>query len=430
MNHHNVLILAYYFPPMGLSGVQRLSKFVSYLPDYGWQPYVVTTGPTPYYAEDQTLLAEVEASGATIFRTEPSKRAQRLLAAGPVKMPRERIRRTISKLSSALYVPDNKRHWAQKAMALAREVIAQHPIDVIFVSGPPFSIVMAGAQLSAETGIPFVADYRDLWYGNQFHSYPTLWHKHRHTQYEHQTLARASRITVTNRRMKEYLINTYKYLDFRDVVIIPHGWDANDFPADYRPAIQHNRSDAPFKLTFTGTFYDVVTPVPMFKAIRKLRKERPDMRIELHFAGMLRDEYKRKARRMKLDDVVIDHGYLPHKASVELLTQSDALWLMLGETRNVDSWAPAKFYEYTGTRKPILACVPDGALKQDAASYKASWITDPMDVPAIKEAVSNMYDRWLAGTLPTPDLTYVNSLQRQLQAQELGRTLATALRVV
>ncbi len=29
-----VLIIAYYFPPMGLSGVQRTAKFVKYLPKY------------------------------------------------------------------------------------------------------------------------------------------------------------------------------------------------------------------------------------------------------------------------------------------------------------------------------------------------------------------------------------------------------------
>lgn len=33
-----VLVIAYYFPPMGLSGVQRTLKFVKYLPEYKWKP--------------------------------------------------------------------------------------------------------------------------------------------------------------------------------------------------------------------------------------------------------------------------------------------------------------------------------------------------------------------------------------------------------
>lgn len=432
MKHHNVLVLAYYFPPMGLSGVQRVAKFVKYLPDYGWHPTVITSGPTLYYAEDQSLLNEVQSAGISILRTAPSARVQKLIEAGTVTMPRERVRRALSKMSSTLFVPDNKQKWARKALELAREVISQHPIDVIFASGPPFSTLMAGARLSAESGIPFVADYRDLWFGNQFHAYPTLWHKHKHKQYEHETLARASRITVTNRKMKEYLIATYKHLDFRDVAIIPHGWDKEDFPdrsalAPFNTASKHDR---PMRLTFTGTFYDVVTPLPLFKAVRKLRKERPDLRLELHFAGMLREEYRRKAKRYHIDDIIVDHGYLPHRESVELLTNSDVLWLMLGNTRNVDSWSPAKFYEYVGTGKPILACVPDGVIRLDAVNYKAAWITEPDDIQSIKEAISEIYDCWMNGTLPSADQQFVNGLQRQHQAGELARSLATALRVV
>lgn len=429
MTNHNVLILAYYFPPMGLSGVQRVAKFSKYLPEYGWQPFVVTTGPTLYYAEDQTLLDEVLEAGVSVYRTEPTSRVKKLLESGAVKMPRERVRKTLSRTSSALFVPDNKVSWAAKAMALAREVIAQHPIDVILASGPPFSTVMAGAQLSAETGIPFVADYRDLWFGNQFHSYPTPWHKHKHKRLEHQTLSRATRITVTNRRMKEYLVATNKHLGFRDVTIIPHGWDSEDFSGTSSQQLLGTK-DRAFRLTFSGTFYDVVTPVPIFKALKKLRKVRPDIRIELHFAGMLRDEYLRKARRMHLADVVVDHGYLAHRDSVRLLEESDALWLMLGYTRNVDTWAPAKFYEYVGTRKPILACVPPGAIRQDAAAYGASWITDPDDIQEIAHAIGEMYNHWLTGTLPTPDVEFVKAHQRRAQTGMLARVLASALRVV
>ncbi len=428
MAQHTVLVLAYYFPPMGLSGVQRIAKLVKYLPDAGWKPIVVTTGPTLYYAEDRTLLQEVQDAGVEIIRTEPSARMKKLVETGTVPMPRERIRKTLSKLSSALFVPDNKKGWARKAVAQARDVIGQFPIDVIYASGPPFSTLMAGAQLNGETGIPFVADYRDLWFGNQFHSYPTLWHKHQHKRLEHQTLARASRITVTNRRMKEFLIATYPHLDFRDVAIIPHGWDPQDFSA--LPQRSTRTSEQPFRLTFTGTFYDVVTPTYVFRAIRKLLKVRPDIRIELHFAGMLREEYRRKARRMKLDSIVVDHGYLPHNESVNLIQNSDALWMMLGDTRNVDTWAPAKLYEYFGTRKPILVCAPEGTATADARRYKASWITPPSDVEAIMDAVMSMYDSWMAGTLPQPNEDFVDQHRRDVLAAEVARTLATALRVV
>ena len=38
-----VLIISYYFPPSGGPGVQRVLKFVKYLPEFGWHPsYVVS----------------------------------------------------------------------------------------------------------------------------------------------------------------------------------------------------------------------------------------------------------------------------------------------------------------------------------------------------------------------------------------------------
>ena len=56
---NKVLFIAYYFPPLGMGGVQRSLKFAKYLPDFGWQPVVFTTGEMAYYAHDEKLLNEI-----------------------------------------------------------------------------------------------------------------------------------------------------------------------------------------------------------------------------------------------------------------------------------------------------------------------------------------------------------------------------------
>ena len=38
----SLLYLSYLFPPRGGAGVQRSLKFAKYLPDFGWQPVIVT----------------------------------------------------------------------------------------------------------------------------------------------------------------------------------------------------------------------------------------------------------------------------------------------------------------------------------------------------------------------------------------------------
>src|SRR6266446_5190623 len=50
----NVLIIAYHFPPQaGSSGLLRSLKFCRYLPEFGWQPAVLTPHAHAYEAIDE-----------------------------------------------------------------------------------------------------------------------------------------------------------------------------------------------------------------------------------------------------------------------------------------------------------------------------------------------------------------------------------------
>lgn len=422
MTYRNVLVLAYYFPPMGLSGVQRITKFVKYLPEFGWKPHVVTTGPVAYYAHDESLLEDIEGRDVAVYRTAGKDPNSLLARKGTIRMPREIIRKTLSRISNTLFIPDNKKGWAKQAMTIAREIIARENIDVIFVSGPPFSAMIAGAQLAEEFGIPLVVDYRDLWYGNQFTFYPTPWHAHQNKEKEFDVLKHASRVTVTNRRMKEVMITNYPHLAFDDVIIVPHGYDSDDFSAS-------SRSSESFTLTYTGTFYDFVTPRFFFRAVAKFMKEHPTAPLELHFAGILRDEYVKIARRLGIADRIVHHGYLPHRESTSLLQSSTALWMMVGNVRNADTVSSGKLYEYFGSRKPLLVSVGEGALRKDAERYGASWITQPDDVDAIAQSIAEIYAHWRKGTLPTPNEDVVQGFHRRAITDNLARVLAMATRV-
>ena len=426
METRSVLVFAYYFPPMGLSGVQRVTKFMKYLPEHGWHPHIITTGPTAYYAHDPSLLDDIEGRDITVYRTSGTDPNSVASDQGTVKMPREWVRKLYRKVSDTFFIPDNKKGWAKQALELARELVTQHEFDAIFVSGPPFSAMMAAATLSEETGIPLVVDYRDLWYGNQFHFYPTPWHAHKHKELEHDVLTHASRVTVTNRRMKEFLLANYRHLNHEEVMIIPHGFDPEDIPTEQITP----RRDGTFRLTDTGIFYDVVTPVPFFKAVRKALQTRPDLSLELHFAGILRDEYKKVAKKMGLEAMIVDHGYCAHAESVRLLLESDALWMMVGATRNADTISSAKLYEYFGTRKPLLVSVPNGALRKDAERYGAAWITDPADIDAIAQCIIEMADAHRRGALPHPTDDIVQQYDRRALAATLARQLALSTRVL
>ena len=63
-----VLIITYYWPPTGGSGVQRWVKFAKYLPDEGWQPVIYTPENPEQLAVDTSLEAEIP-SEAEIIKT-------------------------------------------------------------------------------------------------------------------------------------------------------------------------------------------------------------------------------------------------------------------------------------------------------------------------------------------------------------------------
>ena len=54
-----VLVITYYWPPTGGSGVQRWLKFAKYLPSFDWQPVVYTPSNPEQLAVDESLLAEI-----------------------------------------------------------------------------------------------------------------------------------------------------------------------------------------------------------------------------------------------------------------------------------------------------------------------------------------------------------------------------------
>ena len=416
---YKVLVIAYYFPPMGLSGVQRTLKFTKYMKDYNWEPTVLTAASTGYYAHDNSLLEEANEAGITVIRAGGKDINSKLSKKGTVKIPPEFIRKTLSRISSTFFIPDNKKGWAKKAIEVARQILQKEKFDLIFVSAPPFSSVNMAVKLKKEFGIPLVVDYRDLWFGNQFAFYLTPFHRYVHKKMEYAAHRAADRIIATNRRMKEKIINRYKFLTFEDIYIISHGYD----PADFNALQIEPKVNSKMWLTYAGLFYEFITPKYFLKAFKELTIERPDVaaNIELHFLGFLRNENRKLIKKLELQEFVKEYGYLNHREALSKLMASDILWMMVGNGRNADTISSGKLYEYFGTRKPILASLPEGALRSAVQDYKASFITEPYNIKEIKETILKIYELYAGGRLPTPDEEFVEKHRRDFLTEQLTK---------
>ena len=64
MSSKKALIIAYVYPPLGGSAVQRTLKFTKYLPELGWQPYVVCSDHSQIFdlELDASLVYEIPSS--------------------------------------------------------------------------------------------------------------------------------------------------------------------------------------------------------------------------------------------------------------------------------------------------------------------------------------------------------------------------------
>jgi glycosyltransferase involved in cell wall biosynthesis len=417
----NVLVIAYYFPPMGLSGVQRTLKFVKYLPQYGWHPLVLTSNPTSYYAFDDSLTAEMESLDLQVFRT----------VSGKIKTKEQNIRKTskfprflVQKLGSTFlqtfYQPDRFIGWKKKAVALGEEIIRNNDIGCILATAPPYTGLMVANELSKRTGIPFIADYRDPWVDNPYHFYATPFHKTYSIKLETDVLIHAKKIIVTTRHTKELILKRYKFISHDDITIVPHGFD----PTDFEELGNIRTNSTKFTITHSGVFQDNRTPAYFLKALSRFLKKNPAAaaNIEARFVGVMRPEHLKLIKKYNLLENTRCTGYLPHMDAVRNLMESDALWLMQND--NVRS--PGKLYEYFGAAKPMLICVPDGIIRRTALESKVAIATDPKDVNAIEAAIESLYKMWKSRTLPTPRPDFIEQYNRKLLTASLAKELSTA----
>ena len=181
-----VLIITYYWPPSGGSGVQRWLKMSKYLPDYDWQPVIYTTENAEYPIIDPSLEKDVPTDMEVIRRPihEPYNFYKKFLGIKKeetVKMGfiHEKEKKKGWKVNFSLwirgnlFIPDARCGWVKPSVKYLKEYLKEHPVDAIISTGPPHSMHLIAMKLKEELGIPWIADFRDPWteidYYNDLH---------------------------------------------------------------------------------------------------------------------------------------------------------------------------------------------------------------------------------------------------------------------
>lgn len=440
-----VLFIAYYFPPMGGSGVQRSTKFVKYLPQFGWEPLVLTAIKPAAASHDETLLREIP-ENASVSRTRHFDIADRYAEGDRKKAAKEKEpspeedsaviseeeekesawKRFTTWLKSPLRwlvnFPDRHIGWLPWAIPAALKIIRQHQPEIIYITGDPFSSFVMGPLLKILTGKPYVLDFRDEWTG--FLSAPgNVLGRSQSSDLERKlegwTVRGASKVVSVTEGMAHNLRRTHNRQPSEKFTVIQNGYDAEDFAEDSKMKIKGE----PFTLSYVGMLGPLHFERSFFEAFRQVTVEDASLakNCRVNFVGRVWDSLKPEVETYQNENIRF-HGYRPHAEAVEILRSSDVLLMLLSSKPGLERAMSGKIYEYIAAGKPILAVTPEGEVSRFLKTYPRGIHVLSGDVAGIQQALRQLYQIHQEGRdfASIYDLGPLPQFQRRTQAGQLA----------
>ena len=336
-----VLMVAYHFPPMNVSsGIQRTLRFAQYLPEFGWEPAVLSAHPRAYPGVSQASLAEVPAH-LQVRRAFALDTARHLSLGGAYPQ--------------WLALPDRWASWWLGAVPAGLAMIRKLKPDVLWSTYPIATAHRIGYTLHRLTGIRWVADFRDPMAQPDYPADPLA---HRAFEWiEYQTLRRCARAVFTAPGAVELYEKRYPDIPQSRFTIIENGYDEQAFAGAENLPDRDRPDGGPLVFVHSGTVYPSERdPRPFFGALSELLKAgaiKPgELKVVLRATGS--DDYLRGLiEREGIGAIVTLEPSIPYRAALAEMLAADALLVLQAANCNVQ--VPAKLYEYLRARRPILA---------------------------------------------------------------------------
>jgi len=377
-----VLFIAYYFPPITGSGVFRSLKFAKYLPEFGWQPYVITaTEDIQLHQFDPTLLEELP-DEVQVWRV-PAPHPQPYTALGqllrrkpsvqspPTQLSEETESSTVTSrppllkpLFRTLTWPlrlienppvDVQLYWALRIIPLAWRLIKQHQIDVIYTSSAPWAVLLTGLALKWLTGRPWIMDMRDPWVSDEYVCRDKGLRRKLDIRIERLALRAADRVVISSIGFVDELQTLAGPTVAAKVMEITNGYDEADF------VIQTDEQITPVgerRWVHLGTtIWDGF--VPLGDAIARLGPDSQALQeITFVFHGWC-DPRVLEATAPNKEQFVFG-PVIPHPQALALMQEAELLILLLGAQKHWSRFYTGKIFEYLRAGKPILGIGPRG----------------------------------------------------------------------
>ncbi|MBT7424669.1 MAG: glycosyltransferase [Flavobacterium sp.] len=386
-----VLIITYYWPPAGGSGVQRWLKFSKYLRDFEIEPVIYTIDNPSYPILDKSSESEIpkdlEILKQAIF--EPNSmlsffgRNNKKESAGFLNPNPTFLGKIVQYIRANYFIPDARKFWIQPSVNFLSNYLENNHIDAIITTGPPHSMHLIGLELKKKLGIKWISDFRDPWTEIDYFQQLPLTKKaiKKHQDLEQVVLRKSDMVIVVGETMKDKFLKYTKRIE-----VLTNGFDTIETSLT-------QELDEKFSITHVGLMNSDRNPTILWEVLNEISN------TNLNFKNDLRIKLIGKLDDAVIQDLkVFDHNtietipYLDHKDISKYQASSQILLLSINEVPSAKGIITGKIFEYLQAKRPILAIGPeDGDAAMILKNTNAGTIVGFKNKTALKATILKLY---------------------------------------
>lgn len=345
-----VIILSFYFPPDNAIGGQRPYGFAKHLSDYNWKPIIITANKKNRdYKYDNMEVYKTEYKDLEQkYKKNIDKKIQfDLTNSNNVKMLYNKLLKVYNYFLRFYLYPDKAIGWNEKKiLETIDKITKKEKIDYIISTGPPQYTHILAHKIYEKFNIPYVIDFRDLWYLNPYRHHNNIILKFLDKIKERKIINSSKAIITVSNTWEKWLRKRYPN---KIITCIRNGYNEEDFK---KINLNKKKENDSLVITYAGSLYNGKRNVePLLKAISNLNKDK----VKFVFFGKETGLVKKIAQSYSIDNNLIIKGYKDRSYVIKYLTENTDILLFLNWDNEKEAGTIAgKLYEYFALKKPIL----------------------------------------------------------------------------
>lgn len=414
-----VLVIAYFFPPLGGSGVQRTLKFVKYLPEFEIQPIISTVKHGHNFAYDESLLKEIPQIArvfrsnsletlwlrriiekAAGFRRQKETETQTQVEQGDREQEiqgKSFKQRLFDFVDNYLFIPDSKMRWLPCGFLTSLKAARKENVDYLFSSSYPYTVHIIALLVNKFYRKPWIADFRDPWVGNKAMAKNIAFRRKLDIWLERKVVKNADCIINVTPPITE--MYKQRYPEFADKMItITNGFDEQDFRS-LSPVLQDK-----FTLIYTGIINEINYDIETFvRGVSDFLKKKPEARANFQclFIGYIPPAVIEIFVQYNIRDILVTLPYMDHRECLNYLAGAHLQFLTFGQ--ELDNAYSGKLFDYIGSGKPVLALVPQGVAAELIREKQIGTVISLGHWEEVSKGIGKYFQEWLEGRADNPE---------------------------